>query len=142
MPYTRVGAMKISDHHVRSPVLNLNNACQTCHHWPEEELKNRIELIQGRTLEMRNIAMDALIDLIAQIERARAAGATDAQLEQARGFQRKAQFLVDFIESENSSGFHAPQEAARILVKSVDYSRRGQSALAAYTSADAHPDRR
>jgi nitrite reductase (cytochrome c-552) len=49
---------------------------------------------------------------------------------------------VDFIESENSSGFHAPQEAARILVKSVDYSRRGQSALAAYTSADAHPDRR
>ena len=142
MPYTRVGAMKISDHHVRSPVLNLNNACQTCHHWPEEELKSRIELIQGRTLEMRNIAMDALVDLIGQIERARAAGATDEQLQQARGFQRKAQFLVDFIESENSSGFHAPQEAARILVKSVDYSRRGQSALAAYTSADAHPDRR
>jgi nitrite reductase (cytochrome c-552) len=130
MPYTRVGAMKISDHHVRSPVLNLNNACQTCHHWPEEELKNRIELIQGRTLEMRNIAMDALIDLIEQIEKAKASGATDAQLGQARGFQRKAQFLVDFIESENSSGFHAPQEAARILVKSVDYSRRGQAALA------------
>jgi len=130
MPYTRVGAMKISDHHVRSPVLNLNNACQTCHNWPEEELKNRIEVIQGRTLEMRNIAMDALVDLIGQIERAKAAGATDVQLEQARGFQRKAQFLVDFVESENSSGFHAPQEAARILVQSVDYSRRGQSALA------------
>ena len=142
MPYTRVGAMKISDHHVRSPVLNLNNACQTCHHWPEEELKSRIELIQGRTLEMRNIAMDALIDLIGQIERARAAGATDVQLEQARGFQRKAQFLLDFIESENSSGFHAPQEAARILVQSVDYSRRGQSALAAHPSAGADPDRR
>ncbi len=129
MPYTRVGAMKISDHHVRSPVLNLNNACQTCHKWPEEELKNRIETIQGRTFEMRNITMDALMDLIAQIEKAKAAGASDAQLEQARGFQRKAQFLLDFVESENSSGFHAPQEAARILVKSVDYSRRGQSAL-------------
>jgi hypothetical protein len=31
MPYTRVGAMKISDHHVRSPLLNINNSCQTCH---------------------------------------------------------------------------------------------------------------
>lgn len=131
MPYTRVGALKISDHHVRSPVLNLNNACQTCHKWPEEELKNRIETIQGRTLEMRNIAMDALVELIAQLENAKAAGASDAQLEQARGYQRKAQFLLDFVESENSSGFHAPQEAARILVKSVDYSRRGQSALPA-----------
>ncbi|MCI0612294.1 ammonia-forming cytochrome c nitrite reductase subunit c552, partial [bacterium] len=37
MPYKRVGALKISDHHVRSPVLNLNHACQTCHKWPEEE---------------------------------------------------------------------------------------------------------
>ena len=35
MPYTRVGALKISDHHVRSPLLNINNACQTCHKWPE-----------------------------------------------------------------------------------------------------------
>lgn len=110
----------------RQKVAKQPGACQTCHKWPEEELKNRIETIQGRTLEMRNIAMDALIDLIAQIESAKAAGGTDAQLEQARGFQRKAQFLLDFIESENSSGFHAHQKAARILVKSVDYSRRGQ----------------
>ena len=31
MPYKREGALKISDHHVRSPVLNINRACQTCH---------------------------------------------------------------------------------------------------------------
>src|SRR5687767_1366937 len=58
MPYTRAGALKISDHHVRSPVLNLNNACQTCHKWPEEELRARVETIQTRTFRMRNIAMD------------------------------------------------------------------------------------
>jgi len=129
MPYTRVGALKISDHHVRSPVLNLNNACQTCHKWPEEELKNRIETIQSRTSEMRGVAMDALVALINDIQRAKTAGATDAQLAPARQFQRKAQFLLDFIEAENSMGFHAPQEAARVLVHSVDYSRKGQEAL-------------
>ena len=128
MPYERVGAMKVSNHHVRSPVLNLNNACQTCHKWPEEELKNRIETIQTRTHEMRGIAMDALVALIGDIQRAKAAGATDAQLESARQAQRKAQFLLDF-EAENSMGFHAPQETARILVKSVDQSRQGQMTL-------------
>ena len=32
MPYMRDGATKVSDHWVRSPLLNVNRACQTCHH--------------------------------------------------------------------------------------------------------------
>ncbi|HEX8153303.1 MAG TPA: ammonia-forming cytochrome c nitrite reductase subunit c552 [Thermoanaerobaculia bacterium] len=133
MPYTRVGALKISDHHVRSPVLNLNNACQTCHKWPEEELAARIHVIQSRTFEMRDVAMNALLALIGDIKKAQAGGATDAQLATARNYQRKAQFLLDFIEAENSMGFHAPQEAARVLLKSVDYSRQGQASLGGMT---------
>ena len=54
MPYKRDGALKISDHHVRSPLLNINRACQTCHKWPEEELKARVETIQQRTFKLRN----------------------------------------------------------------------------------------
>jgi nitrite reductase (cytochrome c-552) len=129
MPYKREGALKISDHHVRSPVLNISRACQTCHRWPEEELKARVEVIQERTFRLRNLAMDALVDLIADIKKARQAGRTDAQLAEARGFQRRAQFLVDFIEAENSMGFHAPQEAARILGEAINYVRQGQLAL-------------
>ena len=70
MPYMRVGALKISDHHVRSPVLNINNACQTCHKWPEEELRARIETIQGRVFGLRNRAMDAVVALITDIKEA------------------------------------------------------------------------
>lgn len=133
MPYERVGAMKVSSHHVRSPVLTLNNSCQTCHKWPEEELKARIETIQNRTYEMRNVAMDALMALIADIAKAKAAGATDAELQGARQAQRRAQFLLDFIEAENSMGFHAPQEAARVLVRSIAYTRQGQASLRGLT---------
>jgi len=129
MPYKREGALKISDHHVRSPLLNINRACQTCHRWPEEELKARVDIIQTRTFEMRNTAMDALMALIADIKSAKAAGAADAQLAAARNYQRKAQFLLDFVEAENSTGFHAPQEAARILTLSVDASRKGEMVL-------------
>jgi nitrite reductase (cytochrome c-552) len=129
MPYTRVGATKISDHHVRSPLLNINHACQTCHKWPEAELKSRVEDIQDRTFRLRNLAMDALVELIGEIKAAKTAGKTDEQLASARDFQRKAQFYLDFIEAENSMGFHAPQEAARILGESIDFTRRGQKAL-------------
>ncbi|MGH9787244.1 MAG: ammonia-forming cytochrome c nitrite reductase subunit c552, partial [Candidatus Acidiferrales bacterium] len=129
MPYKRVGAMKISDHHVRSPLLNINRACQTCHKVPEAELRERAETIQQRTFQLRDSAMTALVDLIHDIKAARAAGASDTELARARDFQRKAQFLLDFVEAENSTGFHAPQEAARILGESINYSRLGQMAL-------------
>ena len=129
MPYKREGALKISDHHVRSPVLNINRACQTCHKWPEEELKGRVETIQERTFKMRNVAMDALMDLISDLKVAKAAAKTDTELATAQDFQRKAQFYLDFVEAENSTGFHAPQEATRILGESIDFSRQGQIVL-------------
>jgi nitrite reductase (cytochrome c-552) len=139
MPYTRVGALKISDHHVRSPVLNINNACQTCHKWPEEELKARIETIQERTFQMRGLAMDALVALIGDIKKAQASGMPADRLTQARDFQRKAQFFLDFIEAENSRGFHAPQEAGRVLAHSIDFSRKGQATLAGLTVGEPSP---
>jgi nitrite reductase (cytochrome c-552) len=128
MPYKRVGALKISDHHVRSPLLNVNNACQTCHKWSEDELKGRVLTIQQRHFELRNLAMDALVALIADIKTA-SGGRTDAELAKPRELQRKAQFYLDFVEAENSTGFHAPQEAARVLGASIDAARQGQVAV-------------
>lgn len=137
MPYQRSGAVKISDHWVRSPVLNLNNACQTCHNIDEAELQARIENIQDRTRGLMTRAEDAVTALIGDIQRAQQAGATDEQLKPARDLQRKAQFRLDFIFSENSLGFHADQEAARILGESIDYARQGQLELTKLPSATA-----
>jgi nitrite reductase (cytochrome c-552) len=129
MPYKREGALKISDHHVRSPLLSINRSCQTCHKWPEEELKSRAEAIQERTQKMRNEAMDALVALIGDLKAARASGAQSAEVTTAQDFQRKAQFYLDFVEAENSIGFHAPEEALRILGESINFARQGQLAL-------------
>jgi nitrite reductase (cytochrome c-552) len=129
MPYVREGAQKISDHHVRSPLLNVNHACQTCHKWPEDELRARAEVAQQRTVELRDRALDALVDLVSDVRAARAAGVPDARIAEAHELQRQGQFYVDFVESENSNGFHAPQEATRILGEAIDLLRRGQLAL-------------
>jgi nitrite reductase (cytochrome c-552) len=122
---------------VRSPLLNINNACQTCHKWPEQELLARAETVQRRTVALRDKAMDALMALIADIEAAKGAGATDAQLADARAAQRRGQFYLDFVESENSNGFHAPQEATRILGEAIDLFRKGQVSLRPLPAAKA-----
>ena len=129
MPYNREGALKISNHHVRSPLLSLNMSCQTCHKATEDELRFRVDTIQTRTFGLRNLAMDALVQLIGDIKAARERGFTDEQLSAPRDFQRKAQFYLDFVEAENSMGFHAPGEAARILGESMNFTRMGQVAL-------------
>ena len=75
--------------------------------------------------------MNALMDLVGDLKNAKEAGRPEAELATAQQFQRRAQFYLDFVEAENSTGFHAPQEAARILGESIDLSRRGQNALRA-----------
>ncbi|MBM3751557.1 MAG: ammonia-forming cytochrome c nitrite reductase subunit c552 [Acidimicrobiia bacterium] len=129
MPYVRQGAMKVTDHHVRSPLLNINNSCQVCHNWPEQELLDRVHTIQDRTYKMRNTAMDALVELIGDLKLARSNGTSVTAVTAAQASQRRAQFLLDFIEAENSMGFHAPQEAMRILGLSIEHTRQGQRAL-------------
>ena len=92
MPYKREGAIKISDHQVRSPLLDISRACQTCHRFPEAELKARVEAIQDRTKALLDRAEDAVVNLITDIEAAKKAGLDEARLQPILELQRKAQW--------------------------------------------------
>jgi nitrite reductase (cytochrome c-552) len=126
MPYERVGAQKASDHWVRSPLLNLNRACQPCHAVPEKELEARVLGIQDRHHALLDRAARAATDMLDAIGAAKKAGATDADLRAAAAQHQKAQWRLDFVAAENSMGFHAPQELARILGEVIDHARLGQ----------------
>lgn len=128
MPYVREGAMKLSSHHVRSPLENINTACQTCHHFSESELRDRVAGIQARTASLLERAATAMTEMLDAIREAKAAGATEADLAPIFVLQRKAMWRLDYVSSENSRGFHADQETARILGESVDFSRQAQAA--------------
>ncbi|MDF3068471.1 MAG: nitrite reductase [Polyangiaceae bacterium] len=129
MPYMREGASKVSDHWVRSPLLNISRACQTCHRASEQEMQARVATIQGRNYELMQRGGDAIVDLIQAIVDARAAGVDQAALEPALALQRRAQWRLDYIAAENSMGFHAPQEAARVLGEAADFARQGEIAV-------------
>jgi nitrite reductase (cytochrome c-552) len=126
MPYKREGAIKISDHHVRSPLLNVARACQTCHRYPESEILARAEAIQDRTKGLLDRAEDALVEMMDAIKTAEARGIAAEKIATARSMHRKAQWRLDFVAAENSMGFHAPQEVARILAEAIDFARQGQ----------------
>jgi nitrite reductase (cytochrome c-552) len=126
MPYTREGGVKVSDHWIRSPLTNISNSCQTCHSISEADLHERVLTIQRRTAELSAVAEAAITDLMDAIVAARQAGISDERLTEARHYHRRSQLRWDFVDAENSTGFHAPQEAARILAHSADLARRGQ----------------
>ncbi len=128
LPYVREGAVKVSDHWLRSPLVNINKACQTCHKQDEQELRNRVLLIQNNTAELLRKSEAAIVDAIDAIAAAKAAGATEEQLQDALHLQRRATFYWDFVAAENSTGFHSPQEAARVLANAIDFARQAQLA--------------
>jgi nitrite reductase (cytochrome c-552) len=130
MPYRREGAIKVTDHWIRSPLVNLTNACLTCHRQSEQEMRERVLQIQDRTYALLTRAEKSILSAIDGIKVAMAAGARSDQLKTARQLHRKAQMRWDFVSAENSMGFHSPQEVARVLADAIDYAR--QAELAAY----------
>ena len=126
MPYKREGALKVTDHHIRSPLLNVSRACLPCHHFSEREMLDRAEAIQERTRKLMGRAETALAALLDAVVEAKKKGIREEVLKPALDMHRKAQWRLDFVAAENSMGFHAPQEAARILAEAIDFARQGQ----------------
>ncbi len=128
MPYRRVGSVKVTDHWIRSPLMNVQNVCATCHRQSEAELRARILEAQDRTYQLLSQAERAITDAVAAIEKAASEGATDQALAEARALHRRAQIRWDFISAENSMGFHSPQEAVRVLGDAIDRARQAEIA--------------
>jgi nitrite reductase (cytochrome c-552) len=128
MPYKRMGAVKYTDHWIRTPLENISNACLPCHRQSEEEMKGRVLEIQDKTFNLMNRAEKANIAAINAINAAMKSGATDTDLAEARKLFRRSSLRWDFVNAENSMGFHSPQETSRILGDSIDYARQAEIA--------------
>src|SRR3989338_1934781 len=97
-----------------------------CHHFSEAEMLSRAEKIQERTRALLDRSEEALVALLDAVKEAKSKGVSEETLKQALALHRKAQWRLDFVSAENSMGFHAPQETARILAEAIDYARQGQ----------------
>jgi nitrite reductase (cytochrome c-552) len=136
MPHKREGAVKVTDHWIRTPLENPVTSCGGCHRLPESELRARVLEIQDRTFELLTRAEKALIGAQDAVMAAMAAGVPEPGLAEARALHRRAFIRWDFLSAENSMGFHSPQEAVRVLGDSIDFARQCQiSAIRALAGA-------
>lgn len=137
MPYTRDGAMKYSDHNIRSPLLNEEAACGQCHS-DVAYVTGRVGQIQDQVFTAKIDTEDALIDAITAIQAAAGSEGSDAALlEEARRLHRQAQFMWDFVSAENSMGFHNPEYTLSILANATNLARQAQMKAA---QAASNPD--
>ncbi|EAI3885700.1 ammonia-forming cytochrome c nitrite reductase subunit c552 [Campylobacter fetus] len=144
MPYIRKGSKKMTNHNVTSPLANINAACKTCHTQSEDYLKSQIKDIQNSVAFDLRTAEYSIVSLITDIKNLRDAlsampafqkdgkadeGKISAELKDVLELHRKSQMRADFVGAENSTGFHNPREASRMLLQSVDMARQGQTQL-------------
>jgi nitrite reductase (cytochrome c-552) len=126
MPYTRDGAAKYSTHDVKSPLLNAETACGACHK-DVSYVSARVAEIQKQVATTRDNTEIAIVDAINAIKAAAANPKADPTLlKDARALHRRAQMRWDFVAAENSTGFHNPEEALRILASAIDLARQAQ----------------
>lgn len=145
MPYVKgAGGKKVTQHNVTSPLFDINSACKTCHTQSEEYLKKQIADIQKSVAFDLRSAEYATVSLIFDIKKMReelgklSAYQTDGKpddtkiskaLAEPLELHRRGQMRGDFVGAENSTGFHNPREASRMLLQAVEMARMGQTKL-------------
>lgn len=147
MPYIRKGAKKLTQHNITSPLQDINSACKTCHTQSESYLKAQIKDIQNSVAYDLRTAEYAIVSLIQDIKTLRDTLSNmpeyknnnqkiNNELKEVLELHRKAQMRADFIGAENSTGFHNPREASRMLLQAVDMVRLGQAKLVEIATAN------
>ncbi|HOT75847.1 MAG TPA: ammonia-forming cytochrome c nitrite reductase subunit c552 [Candidatus Wallbacteria bacterium] len=134
MPYKRVGANKISDHDVKSPLKENMRACLQCHAETPDWLRERVNSIQEKTVALMNrsgyaVATAAKLFELAHKEQEKGKTIEVAIYEKAKDYYLEAFYRSIFLGAENSVGFHNPPEAMRIAGDSVAYASKAEALL-------------
>lgn len=120
MPSKKEGDVSFSDHHISSPLDNMENICLDCHDQETEELKAFVETKLERKEQLMEIAMDNIAKAHLEAGKAWELGATEAEMKDILTDIRHAQWKWDYSIASHGSFFHAPEETLRLLAVAND----------------------
>ena len=130
MPYMSKGGVKYTDHHIMSPLANIERTCQTCHRQSAETLRQNVYERQRKCNEIRNRVENELATAHIEAKFAWDKGATEAEMKPVLDLLRKSQWRWDFAVASHGAAFHAPQEITRILSHSLDFANQARLKVA------------
>ena len=134
MPSSGPEGKEVTDHRIMSPLKNDLKACRQCHSEAPELLREKIYAIQDGVVSKfirAGYATATVAKLFEMGNRAEAAGRLlDRKLhDTAREHYEEAFYRVVFIGAENSTGFHNPDEAARIMDDAARHAAKADGLL-------------
>ena len=130
MPYKQEGGVKFSDHHIMSPLANIDRTCQTCHRQDAEVLRQNVYERQAKCNEVRDRAEQELARAHFEAKYIIDKGATETEMKPIQALLRKSQWRWDYAIASHGATFHAPQEVTRLLSHSVDYAQQARLLIA------------
>jgi nitrite reductase (cytochrome c-552) len=130
MPYHREGGIKFTNHHIASPLDNVEATCQVCHRESEATLIADVYERQDKISELRRIVEKNLAQLHIEAKMAWDAGATEDDMKDVLTLIRHAQWRWDWVAAANGYGIHSPNEALRVLGTSIQKSQEARIILA------------
>jgi nitrite reductase (cytochrome c-552) len=130
MPYRSEGGVKFTDHHIQSPLNNVEGSCMVCHRETTSQLIEDVYARQDRISELRRLTERALAAAHIEAKVAWEAGAGEEEMRPVLRLIRHAQWRWDWVAASNGYGFHAPVESLRVLGTAVQRAEQARRLLA------------
>ncbi len=115
MPFQSEGGQKFTDHHIRSPLANVANACQVCHREEKENLLANVFDTQKKIKSTQGELEKLLVRAHVEAKKAWDLGASETEMQGILKDIRHAQWRWDYSVASHGGSFHAPVEASRIV---------------------------
>jgi nitrite reductase (cytochrome c-552) len=131
MPYRSEGGVKFTDHHIQSPLNNIENSCTVCHREKTEKLLKNVTDRQDKIVELKRIAERTLAAAHIEAKTAWDNKATEEEMKPVLKLIRQGQWRWDWMAASNGMGFHSPVEAMRVLGNAIQKGEEARRALAA-----------
>ncbi len=115
MPYKTEGGQKFTDHHIQSPLNNIERSCMVCHREDTERLVQDVYERQDKVIEFRNELEKLLVRAHLEAKKAWDLGANEEQMKGILDLIRKAQWRWDYAAAGHGSSFHSSTETSRVI---------------------------
>ena len=138
MPYKQEGGVKYTDHHIMSPLANIDRTCQTCHRQDAEVLRQNVYERQEKCNEVRERAEQELARAHFEAKNNNKKGASEAEMKPIQALLRKSPWRWDYAIASHGATFHAPQEVTRLLSHSVDFAQQARLLIAKVAAKHGH----
>jgi nitrite reductase (cytochrome c-552) len=130
MPYKSEGGQKFTDHHLQSPLNNVEASCAVCHREKTLTLIKNVYDRQDKIIQNRDKLEELLVRAHVEAKKAWDLGASEEQMKGILMDIRHAQWRWDYTAASHGASFHSPLETGRVVAAGIDIAQEGRIKLA------------